>query len=178
MTGLDRILTPKTRPMQEAHALVASLDIGSSKIACMIARLRPSPPNEALRGRSHAVELIGYSQIHPRRQGRLRGRPRRMRRRRAPLPWRWPNAWPRSASNPFCCRVSRRPACMATREAAADIRGGSVTSDDISPRHLAGMRHAPARAAPCCSVAGGTRSTASRHPRPQGHGGAAVRRRQ
>src|SRR5271168_5043909 len=67
MTGLDRNQTPKTRPMpQKRTALVASLDIGTSKIACMIARLRPCPPNEALRGRSHAVELIGYSQIQSR----------------------------------------------------------------------------------------------------------------
>src|SRR5436305_2746568 len=64
MTGLDRNQTPKTRPMpQKRTALVASLDIGTSKIACMIARLKPCPPSDALRGRSHAVELIGYSQI-------------------------------------------------------------------------------------------------------------------
>src|SRR5260370_33366407 len=67
MTGLDRNQTPKTRPMAHKRtALVASLDVGTSKIACMIARLKPSPPNEALRGRSHAVELIGYSQIQSR----------------------------------------------------------------------------------------------------------------
>src|SRR4030081_730735 len=67
MTGLDRNQTPKTRPMpQKRTALVASLDIGNSKIACMIARLKPCPPNDALRGRSHAVELIGYSQIQSR----------------------------------------------------------------------------------------------------------------
>src|SRR6267142_2126084 len=67
MTGLDRNQTPKTRPMAHKRtALVASLDIGTSKIACMIARLKPCPPNDALRGRSHAVELIGYSQIQSR----------------------------------------------------------------------------------------------------------------
>src|ERR1700719_2065030 len=67
MTGLDRHQTPKTRPMpQKRTALVASLDIGTSKIACMIARLRPCPPSDALRGRTHAVELIGYSQIQSR----------------------------------------------------------------------------------------------------------------
>src|SRR6266478_2211488 len=66
MTGLDRNQTPKTRPMAKRTALAASLDIGTSKIACMIARLKPCPPNEALRGRSHAVELIGYSQIQSR----------------------------------------------------------------------------------------------------------------
>jgi cell division protein FtsA len=67
MSGLDRNQTPKTRPVDHKRtAMVASLDIGTSKIACMIARLKPSPPSEALRGRTHAVELIGYSQIQAR----------------------------------------------------------------------------------------------------------------
>jgi cell division protein FtsA len=67
MTGLDRSLTPKTRPMpQKRTAMAASLDIGTSKIACMIARLKPCAPSEALRGRTHTVELIGYSQIQSR----------------------------------------------------------------------------------------------------------------
>src|ERR1700748_2066367 len=66
MSGTDR-QTPKTRPVsQKRTALVASLDIGTSKIACMIARLKPCSPNDALRGRSHAAELIGYSQIQSR----------------------------------------------------------------------------------------------------------------
>src|ERR1700737_5396893 len=67
MIGLARNQTPKTRPMpQKRTALVASLDIGTSKIACMVARLKPTPPSDALRGRTHAVELIGYSQIQSR----------------------------------------------------------------------------------------------------------------
>src|ERR1700743_408960 len=67
MTGNDRFHTPKAKPMpHKRSALVASLDIGTSKIACMIARLKPCPPNDALRGRSHAAELIGYSQIQSR----------------------------------------------------------------------------------------------------------------
>src|SRR6516164_7663886 len=67
MSGLEHNQTPKTRPMPHNRAgLVASLDIGTSKIACMIARLKPSAPSEALRGRTHAVELIGYSQIQAR----------------------------------------------------------------------------------------------------------------
>src|SRR5437764_14937189 len=67
MTGLDRNQTPKTRPVDHKRtALVASLDVGTSKIACMIARLKPAPPSDALRGRTHAVELVGYSQIQSR----------------------------------------------------------------------------------------------------------------
>src|SRR6202142_4168939 len=67
MTGLDHNQPPKPRPMPKKRtALVVALDIGTSKIACITARLKPCPPNDALRGRSHAVELIGYSQIQSR----------------------------------------------------------------------------------------------------------------
>jgi cell division protein FtsA len=67
MTGLNRGQTPKTRQMPpNKTALVAALDIGSSKIACLIARLKPCSPSETLRGRSHAIELIGMSHIQSR----------------------------------------------------------------------------------------------------------------
>src|SRR3982074_1965939 len=143
MTGLDRNQTPKTRPMpQKRTALVASLDIGTSKIACMIARLKPCPPNDALRGRSHAVELIGYSQIQSRgvKSGSV-------------------------VDLAECEQAVRQAVSMAERmakvrvesvlravaggrlqgqlvEAAADIRGGSVTADDVTRVTSTGMRHA------------------------------------
>ena len=67
MTGLDRAQTPKTRQMPpNKTGLVAALDIGTSKIACLIARLKPCPPSDALRGRTHAIELIGLSHIQSR----------------------------------------------------------------------------------------------------------------
>ena len=40
-------------------ATVSVLDVGSSKICCLIARLRPTAPGESLRGRTHAVEVLG-----------------------------------------------------------------------------------------------------------------------
>src|SRR4030088_791079 len=147
MTGLDRNQTPKTRPMpQKRTALVASLDIGTSKIACMIARLKPCPPNGALRGRSHAVELIGYSQIQSRgvKAGAV-------------------------VDLAECEQAVRQAVALAERmakvrvesvllsvsggrlhgqlvEAAADIRGGSVTEADITRVTSTGMRHATADA--------------------------------
>src|ERR1700726_4436750 len=143
MTGLDRNQTPKTRPMpQKRTALVASLDIGTSKIACMIARLKPCPPNDALRGRSHAVELIGYSQIQSRgvKAGAV-------------------------VDLAECEQAVRQAVALAERmakvrvesvllsvsggrlhgqliEAAADIRGGAVTAADVSRVTSTGMRHA------------------------------------
>ena len=142
MTGFER-QTPKTRPMAHRRtALVASLDIGTSKIACLIARLKPSPPNEALRGRTHAVELIGHSQIQSR--GLKAGA---------------------VVDLAECEKAVRQAVALAERmakvrveavllsisggrlagqlvEAAADIRGGSVTPSEISRITSAGMHHA------------------------------------
>jgi cell division protein FtsA len=54
-------LTPKMRPIAPRRsALVAALDIGSSKVACLIARLRPHPPQQVLTRRSHAIEVVGF----------------------------------------------------------------------------------------------------------------------
>src|SRR5579871_3408543 len=143
MTGLDLTQTPKTRPMpQKRTALVASLDIGTSKIACMIARLKPCPPSDALRGRSHAVELIGYSQIQSRgvKAGAV-------------------------VDLAECEQAIRQAVALAERmakvrvesvllsvaggrlqgqliEAAADIRGNTVTPADISRVTSTGMHHA------------------------------------
>src|SRR6201981_3578283 len=143
MTGLDRTQTPKTRPMPQGRtALVASLDVGTSKIACMIARLKPCPPKDALRGRSHAVELIGYSQIQSRgvKAGAV-------------------------VDLAECEQTVRQAVALAERmakvrvesvllsvsggrpmgqliEAASDIRGGAVTPGDVSRITSAGMRHA------------------------------------
>jgi cell division protein FtsA len=54
-------LTPKMKPVSPRRsALVAALDIGSSKVACLIARLRPHPPQQVLTRRSHAIEVVGF----------------------------------------------------------------------------------------------------------------------
>src|SRR5215472_2189463 len=143
MTGFDRTLTPKTRPMSgKRTALVASLDIGTSKIACMIARLKPCPPSDALRGRTHAVELIGYSQIQSRgvKAGAV-------------------------VDLAECEQTVRQAVALAERmakvrvesvllsvaggrpqgqliEAASDIKGGAVTAADVGRVISTGMRHA------------------------------------
>ncbi|HKD31609.1 MAG TPA: cell division protein FtsA [Xanthobacteraceae bacterium] len=62
MSPLNYGLTPKMRPLAPKRAsLVVALDVGTSKIACLIARLTPQPPQDVLRRRSHAIELIGFS---------------------------------------------------------------------------------------------------------------------
>jgi cell division protein FtsA len=61
MNVLQFGLTPKSKPLSpKRSALVAALDVGTSKIACVIARLKPQPPQDVLRRRSHAVDIVGF----------------------------------------------------------------------------------------------------------------------
>jgi cell division protein FtsA len=54
-------LAPKMKPIApNKSAIVAALDIGSSKVVCLIARLRPHGPQQVLTRRSHAIEVIGF----------------------------------------------------------------------------------------------------------------------
>jgi cell division protein FtsA len=143
MTGLDRNQTPKTRPMpQKRTALVASLDIGTSKIACMIARLRPCPPNDALRGRSHAVELIGYSQIQSRgvKAGAVVDLAECEQAVRQAVALAERMAKVRVESVLLSISAGRLQGQLI--EAAADIRGGAVTAADVTRITSAGMHHA------------------------------------
>jgi cell division protein FtsA len=55
-------LTPKMKPVSPRRAaVVAGLDIGTSKVVCMIARLEPQGPRDALRRRSHGVRVLGFA---------------------------------------------------------------------------------------------------------------------
>ena len=55
-------LTPKMKPVSPRRtAVVVALDVGTSKITCLIARLRPNAQGEALRRRSHSIEILGFS---------------------------------------------------------------------------------------------------------------------
>ncbi len=54
-------MTARLKPAQPGRSsLLSVLDIGSTKMCCMIARLTPRAEGKALKGRSHAIELIGY----------------------------------------------------------------------------------------------------------------------
>jgi cell division protein FtsA len=61
MSALQLGLTPKMKPLPPNRSvLVAALDVGTSKIACLIGRLKPRPPQEVLRLRSHSVDVVGF----------------------------------------------------------------------------------------------------------------------
>ncbi len=62
MTVLHFGLTPKMKPVSPRRStVVASLDIGSSKIVCLIAKLEPQAPKDILRRRSHGVRILGFA---------------------------------------------------------------------------------------------------------------------
>lgn len=67
MSQLSYGLAPRMKPIDRKRtSVVAALDIGTSKIACLIGRLKPLGEETALRGRSHTVELIGFGQTRAR----------------------------------------------------------------------------------------------------------------
>jgi cell division protein FtsA len=53
--------TPKTKPLSPGRsALIGALDVGTSKVVCLIARLKPHAAQDILRRRTHAVEVVGF----------------------------------------------------------------------------------------------------------------------
>lgn len=66
-SALSRGLAPRMRPLPPRRSgVVAALDIGTSKITCMIARLKPLGESAHLGGRTHSVELIGFGHTRAR----------------------------------------------------------------------------------------------------------------
>jgi cell division protein FtsA len=65
---MNSAIPPRLRPLSERKSAILSvLDIGTSKIVCLIARLNPSGPSESLRGRTHRCRILGIG--HQRSRG-------------------------------------------------------------------------------------------------------------
>lgn len=61
-------MPPRMRPLSARRSAILSvLDIGTSKIVCLIARLQPIEPSEMLRGRTHRCRILGIG--HQRSRG-------------------------------------------------------------------------------------------------------------
>ena len=60
-------LTPKMKPISPRRSgIVCALDIGTSKVACLIARLKPRKPDDVFRRRSHSIEVLGIGHTQAR----------------------------------------------------------------------------------------------------------------
>jgi cell division protein FtsA len=67
MNSLGHGVAPKMRPLSiKRSATVAALDIGTSKIVCLIGRLKPCVQQESLRRRTHAIEIVGIGHTRAR----------------------------------------------------------------------------------------------------------------
>jgi cell division protein FtsA len=65
MTGY---VTPRMKPISARKTTILSvLDVGTSKVACLIARLMPADPSDMLRGRTHRCRILGIG--HQRSRG-------------------------------------------------------------------------------------------------------------
>ncbi len=52
--------TPRIKPLSTRRAsIVTVLDVGTHKICCLIAKLKPHDPGETLYGRTHSIEVLG-----------------------------------------------------------------------------------------------------------------------
>jgi len=72
VSDLAHGLAPKMKPIsRKRSAIVCGLDIGTSKIVCVIARLKPRPPQDVLPRRTHAIEVLGIG--HAQAQGMKSG---------------------------------------------------------------------------------------------------------
>src|SRR5262249_57893670 len=61
MSALQSGLTPKMKPLPPKRSvLVAALDVGTNKIACLIGRLKPRPPQDVPQLRSHTIDVVGF----------------------------------------------------------------------------------------------------------------------
>lgn len=61
MSRLAHGLTPKMRPISPRRsAIVAALDVGTSKVVCLVARLKPRPPQGVLPRRTHDIDVLGF----------------------------------------------------------------------------------------------------------------------
>jgi cell division protein FtsA len=61
-------MPPRMRPLSSRKtAIISVLDVGTTKIVCLIARLQPIEPSEMLRGRTHRCRILGIG--HQRSRG-------------------------------------------------------------------------------------------------------------
>ncbi len=68
MSYVHHGLTPKMRPLSTRRSAILSvLDVGTTKVVCLIAKLEPMSPSETLRGRTHKIRIIGIG--HQRSRG-------------------------------------------------------------------------------------------------------------
>ena len=166
MNALRYGLTPKMKPISPRRsALVAALDVGSSKVVCLIARLRPHGPQQVLTRRSHAIEVIGFG--HTDARGMKAGSVVNLAQAEEAIRQAVDAAERMAGVEIELVVLSLSAGRLASELFAADIDivGSAVSDGDIARVLAAGSRHSLREAAPSCircrSAIRSTASTAS-----------------
>jgi cell division protein FtsA len=122
-------------------ALVAALDIGTSKIVCLIARLKPQTPQEVLRRRSHGIEILGLG--HTEARGMKAGVVSNLGEAEAAMRHAIDLAERAASVQLESVAVSVSAGRLASEQFAAsvDMPGTTVTDADIARLLAAGSRH-------------------------------------
>lgn len=59
---LSEAMTARLKPLQPGRSsLISVLDIGATKICCVVARLSPRDDTKSLMGRTHSAEVLGFA---------------------------------------------------------------------------------------------------------------------
>jgi cell division protein FtsA len=135
-------LTPKMKPVSPRRsAIVAALDIGTSKIVCLIARLRPQSPQQTLRRRSHAVEILGLG--HTEARGMKGGAVINLAEAEGAVRHAVDLAEHEASVQLESVVLSVSSGRMASElyEASVNVAGTAITEDDIARVLAAGSRH-------------------------------------
>ena len=143
MTVLRFGLTPKMKPVSPRRAaVVAGLDVGTSKIACLIARLEPQAPQDVLRRRSHGVRSARLCPYRgERHEGRRRGRSGRGRGHGAPGHRHRREHGQGAARIRAWCRCPAAGSAASASSPTSNLSGGAVTDADIGRVLAAASRH-------------------------------------
>ena len=136
MFGSSHFGLPRLKPLSSKRShIVSVLDIGSTKVVCMIGRLTPREESQVLPGRTHNDRGHRHRpSALARHQDRRRRRSRRGRAGVSALRSMRPSAWPgsRSKASSSTSRAGRLASDIYT--ATIDLGGQEVESNDIEQR--------------------------------------------
>ncbi len=136
-------LLPRMKPLTDKRSTVVSvLDIGTSKICCLIAKLTPRSEAQAVLGRTHRVEMMGIGHIQSRgiKSGVIVNLEQAEQAIRQAV-----EAAEKMAGvtvDSLICNVSSGRLVSETFSANISLGGHAVESGDISQVLLAGAQHA------------------------------------
>lgn len=142
MSLLQFGIAPKMKPISPKRAaLVAALDVGTSKVVCLIARLEPGGAQDVLPRRSHTIEILGFghTEAHGMKSGAVADLEAAEHAIRRAVELAEQSAGVHLESVAVSISAGRPASQRFT--ASVDVAGPSIRDDDIARLLQAGSRH-------------------------------------